>query len=68
MQLTPELVKDRQRTLLESAAQRREVQRVRVHDRMLRRAERADRQLVDTWHRAAELRAKLAELESANWH
>jgi hypothetical protein len=52
--------------MLEFAAHNREAQRVRVHDRMLRRAERADRHLVDTWHRATELRAKLAELEYAN--
>ena len=67
VQLTPELVKVRQQALLESAAQQRAVKRARVHGRMQRRAERADRQLMDTWHRAAELRAKLAELESANW-
>jgi hypothetical protein len=65
--LTPELAKARQQDLLEDAATRREVQLVRVHGRMQRRAERADRQLVDNWHRATKLRARLAELEATNW-
>jgi hypothetical protein len=66
VQTTLELAKARQQEMLEFAAQSREAQRARVHDRMLRRAERADRQLMDTWHRAHELRARLAELELAN--
>jgi hypothetical protein len=66
VQTTLELAKARQQEMLEFAAHNREAQRARVHDRMRRRADRADRQLVDTWYRATELRARLAELELAN--
>jgi hypothetical protein len=60
---THEQVKERQQAMLDLAAQERRARRVRILSRAMRRAERAERQLVSSWHEAARLREELAELE-----
>jgi hypothetical protein len=68
-----ELARDRQRTLLAVAAAQRDGQRARLHGRIARRAERAERKqhtLADQAFRVADeadrLRARLAEIESGS--
>jgi hypothetical protein len=60
-----ELVRDRQQTLLAMAAAERDGRRAWMHDRIARRAQRAERLQTRRADQAARLRAALDHLESA---
>jgi hypothetical protein len=60
-----QLAKDRQQELLAAATAAREGQRAQLHERLARRAERAERRRASQGDQAARLRARLTELESA---
>jgi hypothetical protein len=61
--LTREMVRERQGTMLAEAAAGREAVRARALARASRRAERAERQLTRSWHKAVRLRGELAAAE-----
>jgi hypothetical protein len=61
--LTKEMVRERQQTMLAEAAAGRDAVRARSLARATRRAERAERQLTRSWHKAARLRSELAAAE-----
>ena len=60
----PELARERQQTLLAMAAAQRDGQRAWMHDRIARRAQRAERLQTRRADQAARLRAALELLES----
>jgi hypothetical protein len=57
-----EQARERQHALLSAAASRQGSQQVRKLSRAARRAERAERQLLRSWHMAVQRRAELSEL------
>jgi hypothetical protein len=64
-QMNPEIVRERQRTILATAATERQALRVHALARATRRAERAQRQLVRSRHEAIRLRGALAAEEGS---
>lgn len=65
MNLTREMVSERQQTMLATAAAERQAVRVRALARATRRAERAERQLARSRHEAMRLRVELAAEQSS---
>lgn len=63
--LQAELAREHQRSLLATAAAEREANRARLHRRITRRAERAERRQLSHRDQVIRLRALLEELESA---
>jgi len=63
--LTRETVRERQQMLRAQAAADRRAVRVRALARAARRAERAERQLARSWHKAVRLRGELAAAEQS---
>jgi hypothetical protein len=62
--LQPELARERQRNLLAIAAAERDASQARLHRRIIRKAERAERRQLSHRDQAIRLRARLEELES----
>ena len=63
--MNPALVRERQQTMLTTAAVERQALRVNALARATRRAERAQRQLVRSRHEALRLRGALAAEEGS---
>jgi len=61
--MNPALVRERQQTMLATAAMERQALRVQALSRATRRADRAQRQLVRSRHEAVRLRGALAAEE-----
>ncbi len=59
-----ELAREHQRNLLATADAEREANRARLHRRITRRAERAERRQLSHRDEAIRLRARLADLQS----
>lgn len=60
-----ELVRQRQQTLLEYAESERVARQARLHQRIVRQAERAERRQLSNRDQAIRLRARLNQIESA---
>jgi hypothetical protein len=61
-------VRERQQQILASAAEARNVHRLRQLTKATRRSQRAERQLSRSWTEAARLRAEVTRLRTDPWH
>jgi len=64
--LPGEVAREHQRSLLAVAEAQRAGARAHQHRRIVRRAERAERRLVNQWNQAVKLQARVRELELAH--